>query len=171
LAYVTGNKPRGSIGSPAERGAQAHGIRPEHVSVPDPCSCQGFPCPGTLLQPGPYSEGSGPHPRDPDTLTRESQATIGGPGCAYRGPALPRGGPARLIHPGCIIFPCHMVPLDLPMWWGRALFTVWLRNDVRAPRLHTVVRGTPDSGYQQWPPGPPQGRMRACRWGQSLTRD
>jgi hypothetical protein len=35
------------------------------------------------------------------------------------------------------------------MWWGRALFTVRLGNAVRAPRLHTVVRGTPDSGYRQ----------------------
>jgi hypothetical protein len=35
-------------------------------------------------------------------------------------------------------------------------------------RLHTVEEGTPDLGYRQWPPGPPQGRMRACRWGQSL---
>jgi hypothetical protein len=56
LAYVTGNMPRVSIGSPPGRGAQAHGIRPEHVSVPDPCSCQGFPCPGTLLRSGLYSE-------------------------------------------------------------------------------------------------------------------
>ena len=32
-----GNKPRGSIGSPPERGAEAHRIRPRHVSVPDPC--------------------------------------------------------------------------------------------------------------------------------------
>jgi hypothetical protein len=107
----------------------------------------------------------------PDTLTRESRATIGGPGCAYRGLALPCEGSARLTHPGCIIFPCHMVPLDLPMWWGRALFTVWLRNAIRAPRLHIVVGGTPVLGYRQWPPGPPQGRMRACRWGQSLTSD
>jgi hypothetical protein len=35
-------------------------------------------------------------------------------------------------------------------------------------RLHTIEEGTPDSGYRQWPPGPPQGRMRACRWDQSL---
>jgi hypothetical protein len=88
--------------------------------------------------------------KGPGTLTQESRATSGGPGCAYRGPVLPCGGPARLTHPGCIIFPCHMVPLDLPMWWGRALFTVWLRNGVRAPRLHTVVRGTPVSGYRQY---------------------
>jgi hypothetical protein len=36
-------------------------------------------------------------------------------------------------------------------------------------RLHTVEEGTPDSGYRQLPSGPPQGRMRACRWGQSLV--
>jgi hypothetical protein len=32
-------------------------------------------------------------------------------------------------------------------------------------------RGTPNPGYRQWPPGPPQGRMPACRWGQSLAGD
>jgi hypothetical protein len=89
--------------------------------------------------------------KGPGMLTRESWAIIGGPGCVYRGPVLPRGGPAQLIHPGCIIFPCHMVPLELPMWWGRALFIVRLGNVVRAPRLHTVVRGTHDSEYRQFP--------------------
>jgi hypothetical protein len=29
------------------------------------------------------------------------------------------------------------------------LFTVWLGNAVWAPRLHTVVGGTPDLGYRQ----------------------
>jgi hypothetical protein len=129
----------------------------------------GFPLSWDLVAARTFLGGIWSPSKGPGTLTRESWATIGGSGCAYRGPALPRGGPARLIHLGCIIFPCHMVPLDLPMWWGRALFTVWLRNGV--PRLHTVVRGTPDSGYRQWPSGPPQGRMRACRWGQSLTGD
>jgi hypothetical protein len=41
------------------------------------------------------------------------------------------------------------VPLEPPTWWGRALFTMRLGNVVRASRLHTVVRGTPDSGYRQ----------------------
>jgi hypothetical protein len=68
LAYITGNKPRGSIRSPPERGAQAHRIRPGHVLVLDPCLRQGIPCPGTSLWPGPYLEGSGPHPRDPACL-------------------------------------------------------------------------------------------------------
>jgi hypothetical protein len=49
LAYVTGNKPRGSIGSPPERGAQVHKIKPGHVLVPDPCLGQDIPCPGTSL--------------------------------------------------------------------------------------------------------------------------
>jgi hypothetical protein len=49
LAYVTGNKPRCSIGSPPERGAQAHRIKAGHVSIPDPCLGQGIPCPGTSL--------------------------------------------------------------------------------------------------------------------------
>jgi hypothetical protein len=48
-AYVTGNKPRGSIGSPPERGAQVHRIKPGHVSVPYPCFGQSIPCPGTSL--------------------------------------------------------------------------------------------------------------------------
>jgi hypothetical protein len=34
--------------------------------------------------------------------------------------------------------------------------------------LYAVGEGTPDLGYRQWPPIPPQGRMRACRWDQSL---
>jgi hypothetical protein len=38
--------------------------------------------------------------KGPGMLTRESRAIIGGPGCAYRGSVLPRGGPVQLIHPG-----------------------------------------------------------------------
>jgi hypothetical protein len=49
LAYITGNKPCGSIGSPPERGAHAHRIKFGHVSVLDPCLGQGIPCPGTSL--------------------------------------------------------------------------------------------------------------------------
>jgi hypothetical protein len=32
--------------------------------------------------------------KGPGTLTQESRGTIGGPGCAYRGPTLPRRGPS-----------------------------------------------------------------------------
>jgi hypothetical protein len=36
LAYVTGSRPHGSIGSPPERGAGAYAAWSEHVLVPDP---------------------------------------------------------------------------------------------------------------------------------------
>jgi hypothetical protein len=36
LAYVTGSRPRGSIGSPPEQGAEAYIVRSGHVSAPDP---------------------------------------------------------------------------------------------------------------------------------------
>jgi hypothetical protein len=36
LAYVTCSRPRGSIGSPPGRGAEAYTIRSGHVSAPDP---------------------------------------------------------------------------------------------------------------------------------------
>jgi hypothetical protein len=36
LAYVTGSVPRGSIGAPPERGAEAYVVWPGHVSAPDP---------------------------------------------------------------------------------------------------------------------------------------
>jgi hypothetical protein len=62
-----------------------------------------------------------------------------------------------------IVFSSHVAALEPPMWWGRVLFTTRLEIAAGAPRLHTVVRGTPISGYRQWPSGPPQGRIRACR--------
>jgi hypothetical protein len=36
LAYVTGSRPRGSIGAPPEQGAEAYTVWPGHVSAPDP---------------------------------------------------------------------------------------------------------------------------------------
>jgi hypothetical protein len=79
----------------------------------------------------------------------ESRAVIGGPGCAYRGPVLLRGGPVQMIHPGCIIFSRHVVPLEPPTWRGWVLSTMRLGEAVRAQRLYIVVGGTPDSGYRQ----------------------
>jgi hypothetical protein len=36
LAYVTGSRPRGSIGTPPEWGAEAYALWSGHVSAPDP---------------------------------------------------------------------------------------------------------------------------------------
>jgi hypothetical protein len=44
-------------------------------------------------------------------LTWESRAVIGGLGCAYRGPVIPRGGPVQLIHLGMYhLFSPHGAP-------------------------------------------------------------
>jgi hypothetical protein len=48
-------------------------------------------------------------------------------------------------------------------------FTMRLKIAAWVLRLYTVVRGTLVSGYRQWPPGPPQERMQACRWGPKLA--
>jgi hypothetical protein len=75
-----------------------------------------------------------------------------------------------------ITFSGHVAVPDLPMWWGQVLllaqssrprlgeswpsptyssFTMRIKIAALVLRLHTVVRGTLVSGYQQWPPGPP----------------
>jgi hypothetical protein len=59
-----------------------------------------------------------------------------------------RSGPIDCIL-GYIIFSGHAAPLEPSTWWGQVLFTVRLEIAARAPCLHTVVRGTPDSGYRQ----------------------
>jgi hypothetical protein len=45
---------------------------PGRVSAPDPYSSRGPPRPGTLLRPGPYSEGPGTYLRDPTCLLGSS---------------------------------------------------------------------------------------------------
>jgi hypothetical protein len=83
----------------------------------------------------------------------------------YRGP-VSLCGSLNLLR--CVVSPCHVAPFGLPMRWGQASFPAWLGDVAWVRRLHAVEEGTPDLGYQQWPPVPPQGRMRACRWDQSL---
>jgi hypothetical protein len=110
LAYVTGNKPRGSSGSPPERGAQAHRIRPDTGQYRTLAYARVSPVwdlvvawtlPGGIWTPS----------KGPGTLTWESRTVIGGPGCAYRGPVLPRGGPVQLTHPGMYyLFSPHGAP-------------------------------------------------------------
>jgi hypothetical protein len=79
-------------------GAQAHRIKPGHVLVPDPCLGQGIPCSGTLLWVArSFLRGIRTPSKGPSMLTWGSRTVSGGPGCAYRGPVLPRRGPVQLI--------------------------------------------------------------------------
>jgi hypothetical protein len=52
---------------------------------------------------------------------------------------------------GDIVFSSHVAAPELSTWRGRVLFTTRLEIAVRAPRLHTVVRGTPVLGYRHIP--------------------
>jgi hypothetical protein len=120
---------------------------------------------------GPYTEGSGPHPREPIRYLGVPDHIRGFRLCVQgSGASSWRPGPTDCIL-GYIIFSGHVAPLEPSTWWGRVLFTARLEIAAGAPCLHTVVRGTPDLGYRQWPPSPPQGRIRAYRRGQSLAGD
>jgi hypothetical protein len=102
------NKCRGCTASRQARpdslchGPQAAGLhlsgkwraRPGHVSAPDPYSRKGPPHSGTLLR------------FEPTRWLRTY---------TYRGPVSFCGGPDLL---GCVVFPCHVAPFGLPMWWG-----------------------------------------------------
>jgi hypothetical protein len=91
--------------------------------------------------------------RDPDPIQGVRHAYLGVPdriqgfGLCVQGSDASswRSGPTDCIL-GYIIFSGHVVPLEPSTRWGRVLFTVWLEITARAPCLHTVVRGTPDSG-------------------------
>jgi hypothetical protein len=128
-------------------------------------------------------QGSGPY-------TRGSWTKLGGPDCIFRGPTPSHGGMDSLLMPWSITLsldtwrprtcPCGGVrrycgPRVVARGWSESWpgptyssFTTRLRGAAWVLCLYTVVRGTLVSGYRQWPSGPPQGRMRACRWGQSL---
>jgi hypothetical protein len=142
-------------------GRKSHS-RDGHVSAPDPYSCRGLPGPGTLPGPGPYSEGPRAYPRDP-------ACPLGSPGPVSTGVRRPSAEVwTYRCTSGSLIFPCHAVLPTLPMRWGRVLLPV------RPGALHGCdvfilqKGGTPVSRYRQWPLGPPQGRVRACRCGQNL---
>jgi hypothetical protein len=104
LAYVTGSRPRGSIGSPPERGVEAYAVWFGHVSAPDPRltlikawvffvpesrdlavsgsdPAQGRPEPVPGVKARPWRFGTLP----------------GGPVRTYGGPALSHGGPDPLL--------------------------------------------------------------------------
>jgi hypothetical protein len=122
----------------------------------------------TVSGPDPTQRGSKPilgvqfAPVEVLDLTRRSGLYIQGSG------TFPWGSESSVDTLEYIVFSSHVAAPEPSMWWGRVLFTMRLEIAAWVPRLHTVARGTLVSGYRQWPPGPPQGRTPACRWGQSL---
>jgi hypothetical protein len=91
--------------------------------------------------------------RDPDPIQGTRHAYLGVPDrirgsrLCVQGSGASSSGPTDCIL-GYIIFSGHVVPLEPSTWWGRVLFTARLEVAARAPCLHTIVRGTLDSGYR-----------------------
>jgi hypothetical protein len=157
LAYVTGSRPRGSIRAPPERGAEVYIVWPGHVWAPDPrlalIKARVFFVPESrdpaVSGPDPTQRGPGPIPGVQFApvvildVTRRS--------CLYMqgSDTFPWGSGPIVDTLEDIVFSGHVAALEPSMWWGRVLFTTRLEIAARAPRLHTVVRGTPVSGYRQ----------------------
>jgi hypothetical protein len=106
LAYDTCSRPRGSIGSPPGRGAEAYTIRSGHVSAPDPrlalIKAWVFSVPESR---DPAVSGPDPTQRGPDPILGSGLrpwrfwTLLGGPISIYRGPTLSHGGPDSLLIP------------------------------------------------------------------------
>jgi hypothetical protein len=139
------------VGSGSVRGM----VRTRVSSGPPPGlgQCMSILCPGILGPccewPGPCTGGSGTRPRGSGTpvevldLARRSGSYVQGSGTSPWG-----SGPSVDILE-YIVLSGHVAALELSTRWGRVLFTARLEIAARAPCLHTVVRGTPDSGYRQ----------------------
>ena len=130
LAYVTGSWPRGSIGSPPERGAEAYAIWSGHVSAPDPRLALIKVRVLLLLESrdlvvsdlDPTQGGPGPVSGVQSVLAevldpaRRSELCIQGSG------TFPWGSGPTVDTLECIVSSSHVVALEPPMWWGQALF-------------------------------------------------
>jgi hypothetical protein len=157
LAYVTGSRPRGSIGAPPERGAEAYMVWSGHVSAPDLrlalIKAWVFFVPESR---DPAVSGPDPTQRGPEPilgvqfapvevldLTLRSGMYTQGSG------TFPWGSGPTVDTLEYIVFSGHVAAPEPSTWWGRALFTTRLEIAAWVSRLHTVVRGTPISGYRQ----------------------
>jgi hypothetical protein len=158
LAYVMGSRPRGSIGAPPEQGAEAYIVWSGHVSAPDPrlamIKAKVFFAPESwdpaVRGPDPAQRGPGPVPGvrfmpvEVLDLTRRFGLHIQG------SDTFPSGSGPTVDALEYIVFPGHVAAPELSTWWGRVMFTTRLEIVAWAPSLHTVVRGTPVSGYRQF---------------------
>jgi hypothetical protein len=104
------------------------------VSGPDPTQRGPEPVPGVRFAPVEVLD-----------LTRRS-----GP-CIQGSDAFPWGSGPTADTLEYIVFSGHVAAPEPSTWWGRVLFTTRLEIVAQVPHLHTVVRGTPVSGYRQWP--------------------
>jgi hypothetical protein len=151
--------PRGSIGAPPERGAEAYTVWSGHVSAPDPClaliKAWVFFAPESR---DPTVSGPNPTQRDPEPILGVRFAPMEVLDLTRRfGPHIqgsdtfPWGSGLTVDTLEYIIFSGHVAVPEPSTWWGRAQFTTRLEIVAWVSRLHTVVRGTLVLGYRQNP--------------------
>jgi hypothetical protein len=116
FAYAARSMPRGSIGSPPERGARvyadrlgAHQSRSGHVSALDPAWALSKVLGPHCGRYGPHTGGSGSHSRGP-------ACTRGGLGPAWRSVLYITVDALEYI-----TFSGHVAAPEPPMWWGQML--------------------------------------------------
>jgi hypothetical protein len=127
LAYVTGSRPRGSIGSPPEWGAEAYTVWSRRVSAPDPrlalIKAWVFFVPVSrdlaLSGPGPTQRGPG-SPVEVLDRTRRSGPYVQG------SDTFPWGSGPTIDILEYIVFSGHVATPEPPTWWGGVLFTTRL---------------------------------------------
>jgi hypothetical protein len=134
LAFVMGHKPHDRDGFSPELGAYVgHGL--------DTCQHRTLACVGILSVSGPC--------QGPDLTRGDPACLLGSSGLVLTGV---RCSSAKVRTQRCflgrIILLRHVVPLGLPMWWGRVLLSMRPRGAIRVQHLHTVEEGTPDLGYR-----------------------
>jgi hypothetical protein len=131
LAYVTGSRPRGSIGAPPERVAEAYVVWFGHVSTPYPrlalIKAQVFfvlePRDPAVSGPDPIQEGPRPVPGVRFVpvavldLARRSGPYMQGSGI------FPWGSGPIVDTLEDIALSGHVAAPEPPTWWGRVLFT------------------------------------------------
>jgi hypothetical protein len=126
-------RPGGLCHGPQAAGLHLSGkwrARPAHVSVPDPCTHQGPPRSGTLLEFGP---------------TRRLQTYM------HIGVRCPSVGVRT--YRDVVSLLATWRPLARLTRWGQASSSAWLGDVAWVWRLHTVGEGIPDLGYRQIPVG------------------
>ena len=155
MAYVTCTMPRCSIGAPPERGAGAYTVWSGHVSALDPRLAMIKAWVFFVSESrDPAVSGSDPTQRGPGPIpgVRFVPAEVLDPAlrsspCMQGSGTFPWGSGPTVVTLEDIVFFGHVAALEPSLLWGRVLFTARLEIVAWAPCLHTVVRGTPDSGY------------------------
>jgi hypothetical protein len=122
LAYVTGRRPRGSIGSPPGRRAEPYMMGSRHVPTLE--TCQAFGQGLSIFHPGapgprrersgPLAKGSGSHLRGASMHTWRSQTSPGSPVRKLR--CTPMGIWTYCRCPGVFHHDGHVAVPDPPRW-------------------------------------------------------